>query len=208
MGEHSDITSAAPGSTLTTENKTEDCVKHRVLFVLKKKSSDWGGVGGAKGTESQPRGAPFPAGSLSSRVCYPHLSGIISLFSVTFTTSQESGLPNLHSEDLIHLFHIFLLPLLTLVYLIHPQSTVFLNLYTTEVCLRPLLHPACPLHLGCQNENLCCLCLWLSWILRFTANWKTNGLILLFAGGVARFVECLPCLHKARVPSPALHNTG
>lgn len=108
MGEHSDIMSAAPGSTLTTENKTEDCVKHRVLFVLKKKSSDWGGVGGAKGTESQPRGAPFPpAGSLSSRVCYPHLSGITSLFSVPFTTSQESGLPNLHSEDLIHLFSHF-----------------------------------------------------------------------------------------------------
>lgn len=133
--------------------------------MLKKKNSDWERVREAEGTEGQPCGS-----TLSHRLselrswllssCWNYCFVLHPLYRPHPVKNRDFQTYNLKISSIC--FHAFLLSLPTVDYLIHHPSTVFSTSVRLEVCLRPLLHLAWPLHLNCQIKNTSCLCLWLS----------------------------------------------
>lgn len=124
--------------------------------MLKKKNSDRERVGGAEGTKGQPCGS-----TLSHRLselrswllssCWNYFFVLHPLYQPHPVKNQVFQVYNLKISSIC--FHTFLPSLPTVDYLIHHASTVFSTSVRLEVCLRPLLHLACPLHLNCQNKR-------------------------------------------------------
>lgn len=124
--------------------------------MLKKKNSDWERVEGAEGTEGQHCGSTLSHRlsellSLLLSSCRNYFFVLHPLYQLHPVKNHVFQTYNLKISSIC--FHALLLSLPTLDYLIHHGSTVFSASVHLEVCLRPLLHLAWPLHLNCQNKK-------------------------------------------------------